>query len=127
MDRDGPPENGGADSCDGKRGAPSKSSADIGFESHDAVTVAWLQVGDERLAVLSYPATPRGEGLEELTPAEREVAQGVFEGLSNRQIAERRGCATATVANLLSAVYTKLGLSSRSELVSVLAAGDPAA
>jgi len=51
-----------------------------------------------------------------LTAAERAVAALAAQGLSNRSIAELRGCSTHTVANQLSAVYDKLGGVSRRAL-----------
>ena len=58
--------------------------------------------------------------LEELTDGERSVALLATEGLSNTDIAERRGCSVRTVANQLASVYKKLGVSSREQLVSRL-------
>lgn len=51
-----------------------------------------------------------------LTNAEREVALMLLEGLSNAQIAGRRGAAVRTVCNQVQGLYRKLGVSSRSEL-----------
>lgn len=53
----------------------------------------------------------------ELTPAEREVAEQVFAGSSNRQIAKQRGVSERTIANQLASIYRKLGLQDRHELV----------
>jgi DNA-binding CsgD family transcriptional regulator len=69
----------------------------------------YLVVGDEQLQ------------LDELTPAERDVVQLVVSGFTNRQIAERRRASVHTVSNQLAAVYVKLGVSSRHELVAWLA------
>lgn len=48
-----------------------------------------------------------------LTEREREIAQGVAEGLSNAQIGERLYCAEATVKTHLSRTMTKLDLPNR--------------
>ena len=56
----------------------------------------------------------------ELTAAEREVAALALRGLSNRDIAVRRGARERTVANQLASVFRKLGISSRSELAKAL-------
>jgi DNA-binding CsgD family transcriptional regulator len=56
-----------------------------------------------------------------LTGAEREVAALVFDGLSNLEIAGSRDTSPRTVANQLSSIYRKLGVSSRRELVRLLA------
>lgn len=52
-----------------------------------------------------------------LTEAERQVAVMVFEGASNRDIAIARGVSVKTIANQLAAIYDKLGVTSRVELV----------
>jgi DNA-binding CsgD family transcriptional regulator len=54
-----------------------------------------------------------------LTPAERAVVFGVVRGLSNSEIAAERGTSPRTVANQLHAVFAKLGVSSRAELVAL--------
>jgi len=51
-----------------------------------------------------------------LTPAEWEVLAGVREGLSNRGIAERRGCDLETVRFHLKNLRRKLAVASREEL-----------
>lgn len=58
----------------------------------------------------------------ELTTAERAIAEHVFEGLSNREIATRRGVSERTVANQLACIYRKLGFHDRHELVRWLSA-----
>ena len=60
----------------------------------------------------------------ELTPAERDVVQLVARGLTNRDIAARRRVSIHTVGNQLAAVYGKLGMSSRYELIAWLAGAD---
>lgn len=54
---------------------------------------------------------------EALTPAEREVTEGVVRGLSTAAIARERGTSARTVANQLRKIYEKLRLSGRVELV----------
>jgi DNA-binding NarL/FixJ family response regulator len=56
-----------------------------------------------------------------LTSAESEVARLLLMGLSDREIARRRGTSTRTVANQLQSIYVKLGRSSRGELIAYLA------
>jgi DNA-binding NarL/FixJ family response regulator len=51
-----------------------------------------------------------------LTPAEREVLEGLARGLSNREIADRRRSSLRTVANQVAALLKKHGASSRIEL-----------
>jgi pimeloyl-ACP methyl ester carboxylesterase/DNA-binding CsgD family transcriptional regulator len=52
-----------------------------------------------------------------LTPRERELASLVGQGLDNLQIAARLGLADKTVRNMLSALYTKLGVEGRAMAV----------
>jgi DNA-binding NarL/FixJ family response regulator len=65
--------------------------------------------------VLSAPVVVH-EPLEGLTPAQREVAQHILDGKSNREIARARGSAERTVANIASSIYRKLGVHGRAEL-----------
>lgn len=51
-----------------------------------------------------------------LTEAEKEVSFLLLKGLSNKEIAEVRGTSTQTVRSQTNAIYTKSGLSGRSEL-----------
>ena len=53
----------------------------------------------------------------QLTPRERELAGLVGQGLDNLQIAARLGLADKTVRNMLSALYTKLGVEGRAMAV----------
>ncbi len=77
---------------------------------------AWrLDLPGERFAVLEWSEArrPLGWGL---TPAEREVARLVLEGLSNAEIARRRGRSIRTVANQVASIFAKAGAGSRREL-----------
>lgn len=55
-----------------------------------------------------------------LTDAESDVARLIFEGLTNEEIAARRETSERTIANQIAAVYRKLGVNSRIELVEQL-------
>jgi pimeloyl-ACP methyl ester carboxylesterase/DNA-binding CsgD family transcriptional regulator len=59
-----------------------------------------------------------GIGWSALTPAEREVAMLVAEGLTNAQVAERLGTSPFTVDGRLRRVFTKLAVTTRVELTS---------
>jgi DNA-binding CsgD family transcriptional regulator len=72
----------------------------------------FLLEGDTEVALLSFTPTRRAR----LTEAERDVVIHVMGGLSNAQIAERRGASTRTIANQLAAIFRKLGVGSRAEL-----------
>jgi DNA-binding CsgD family transcriptional regulator len=72
---------------------------------------------------IAYAQRGRGErkrptsGWGALTPTERDVVQLVSEGLGNKDIATRLFVSPRTVQTHLTHVYTKLGLSSRVQLV----------
>ena len=55
---------------------------------------------------------------DELTPAQRRVAELVAEGLSNQEVAERLVVSSHTVATHLRHAYVKLGVRTRTELSS---------
>jgi DNA-binding CsgD family transcriptional regulator len=85
---------------------------------------AWAQGSalstDEAIA---YAQRGRGErkrptnGWASLTPAERDVVRLVSEGLGNKDIGTRLFISPRTVQTHLTHVYTKLGLTSRVQLV----------
>ena len=52
----------------------------------------------------------RRNGLDQLTPREREVLELVAEGLTNQAIADRLDIALRSVEKYVSAIFTKLGL-----------------
>jgi DNA-binding NarL/FixJ family response regulator len=56
-------------------------------------------------------------GVELLTPREREVVRLVADGFGNREVAEQLGLSTHTVKNYLFNVFDKIGVSSRTELI----------
>ena len=70
----------------------------------------------ERLLVLSHPvAAP--DLPPELTTAEREVLLGLLAGEVHENLAKSRGTSARTVANQVGAIFRKLGVSSRAELL----------
>jgi len=76
-----------------------------------------LEIGGERLLVLSYAIEPPDlQSALGLTAAEAEVAELAIAGLSNGEIAKRRGSSIRTVANQISAVLRKAAVGSRDEL-----------
>lgn len=68
------------------------------------------------LVVFELPL-PKPKQPTELTPAEMAVATLVYEGLSNRQIAEERGVSVRTISNQLDAIFRKLDVQSRVDLI----------
>ncbi len=80
----------------------------------------------ERFVVLSHdlaaPALPPEVALaiSRLSSSEREVCDLINQGLSNAEIAAQRGRALRTVANQVAAIFKKVGVSSRTELIARL-------
>ena len=74
-----------------------------------------LEVGGESVVVLSHPIDePELQGL---TEAETDVRRLLVQGSSYAAIAKLRGTSVATVRKQVHALYTKLGVSSRRELI----------
>ena len=64
------------------------------------------------------PDVPRIEQvkIDQLTPREREIAEVACTGVTNKQIAEKLTISEATVRHHLGVIFSKLGVSTRSEL-----------
>ena len=73
----------------------------------DAVTYALRGRGERNRPAADWPS---------LTPAERDVARLVAEGLANKDIAARLFVSPRTVQTHLTHMYGKLGVSSRVQL-----------
>jgi DNA-binding CsgD family transcriptional regulator len=74
--------------------------------------------------VLSFPIPSGSDAPARLTPAEREVVDGILAGLPTREIAVRRGVSPRTVANQISHIFEKMRVGSRLALaLSVHGAG----
>jgi DNA-binding CsgD family transcriptional regulator len=73
-------------------------------------------------AAVTYAMRSRGErgrpaiGWLSLTPAEREIARLVADGLANKDIASRLSISPRTVQTHLTHIYAKLGVTSRVQL-----------
>lgn len=75
-------------------------------------------------ALSAVERAPRSNPLlEALTPREREIAELVSTGKTNRQVGAALFISEHTVRNNLVAVYDKLGISRRSELIHLLMTG----
>jgi DNA-binding CsgD family transcriptional regulator len=90
-------------------------------------TALWQRAHEELLVAGARPRRLMFSGPEALTPSERRVAELAAEGQSNREIAQVLFVTTKTVDNHLGRAYTKLGISSRSELPAALRLDHPAA
>jgi DNA-binding NarL/FixJ family response regulator len=93
----------------------------MGNEEFDAARAEGAALSTEE--AIAYARRGRGErkrptaGWASLTPAERNVVRLVSEGLGNNDIATRLFVSPRTVQTRLTHVYTKLGLTSRVQLV----------
>ncbi|MBZ0235123.1 MAG: helix-turn-helix transcriptional regulator [Deltaproteobacteria bacterium] len=85
----------------------------------DSIRKTYAAIGGQELLRIEIDLD--GRMPPELTPAEAEVASMLLLGMSDREIAQRRRTTVRTVANQLQAIYTKLGMNSRAELVAHLA------
>jgi DNA-binding CsgD family transcriptional regulator len=82
-----------------------------------------LDVDGTRFVLFEWSAGAQAEPLG-LTPAEREVLAHLVRGDSNAAIAEARRTRTRTVANQIAAIFRKLGVHSRAELIARLVRPD---
>ncbi len=84
---------------------------------------AWrLDLGNgQEFALFELPASDDCSRVMGVTAAERVVLGLAAAGLSNAQIAARRGVSPRTVANQLASAFRKLGVRSRLELEARLA------
>ena len=89
-----------------------RSAADLSFIETDSGIVRVLSVARPDLAL--HRALP---------PAELAVVASLIEGVCYREIAERRGTSMRTIANQITAVFRRLKVSGRSELLLSLFAG----
>ncbi len=71
------------------------------------------------------PGPGHGAAAPGLTSREREIAELVADGLSNRQIAERLVISKRTVDAHIEHIYGKLGVSSRVQLADWLRSARP--
>lgn len=75
-----------------------------------------LRFGGERYVVFEHPLGA-AEGRRGLTPAEREIVSLLEEGLSDREIAQRRSVTRGTLTKQVHSIFRKLGVRSRRELL----------
>ena len=59
----------------------------------------------------------QANGIELLSPRERDVVRLVTDGFANREVAQQLGLSPHTVKNYLFSVFDKIGVSSRAELI----------
>ena len=79
---------------------------------------AWAERARRELRAAGQTARKRNPStLQQLTPQELQVVATVGEGASNREAAARLFITPRTVAYHLHSIFSKLGISSRAELV----------
>jgi DNA-binding NarL/FixJ family response regulator len=82
---------------------------------------AWQQLVSELDDFLpAAPSTPRNAEaafIDELTPRETQVLELIARGLDNASIGKRLGISERTARNHVSAVFGKLGVSSRAKAI----------
>ncbi len=90
---------------------------DIAREAGDSASARLAQQRLDRLVgtVPVLPLTPHTFG-PELTERERQVAKMASQGLSNKEVANQLQVSVRTVEGHLYQIFTKMGISSRSEL-----------
>lgn len=69
----------------------------------------------DRALALALGSAPKGP-LDALMPRERQIVEGVAQGLRNREIADRLGMTEGTVKVYLHRIYDKLGVENRTGL-----------
>ncbi|PYY21126.1 MAG: hypothetical protein DMG62_20070 [Acidobacteria bacterium] len=79
-----------------------------------------LQFVISALSDTTHSASVEQESLSVLSKREREVAESIVEGLTNREVAERLGISQHTVKNYVFKIFEKLGASNRVELAVLL-------
>lgn len=78
---------------------------------------AWTRFWEELRAFIGNQDAPVAASFPDLTARERQVLELLARGLANEEIAERLGISAKTVRNQVSAVFDKLGVSSRAQAI----------
>lgn len=81
-----------------------------------AATLSFFQRGSDQLRVVAAPRPDRRLS-RALPPAELAVVRALIEGQCYAEIAEQRGTSTRTIANQITAVFRRMRVSGRSELL----------
>jgi two-component system, NarL family, nitrate/nitrite response regulator NarL len=79
----------------------------------------WLDQ-EQLQASLSESTTPQSSGTRRFTEREQQVLSFVFEGLANKEIAERIGVSEGSVKSTLQQLFSKTGVRTRSQLVRIV-------
>lgn len=88
----------------------------------DGPRVSRMRVGGEDIIVLSVPL-PQLQYPKGTTAAEHEIIDLVLQGLTAKEIAERRGASLRTVTTQLGAIFRKANVNSQAELIAMMTDG----
>ena len=88
-------------------------------EREDGPRVSRMRVGGEDIIVLSVPL-PKLRYPDGTTPAEHEIIDAVLQGLTAKEIAEKRGASLRTVTTQLGAIFRKACVNSQAELIAMM-------
>ncbi len=78
-----------------------------------------MRIGGEDILVLSVPL-PQLRYPEGTTSAEHKIIDAVLEGLTVKEIAERRNASLRTVTTQLGAIFRKANVNSQAELIAIM-------
>ncbi len=108
-------DSGSKDGKDAPEGTdpPSNPGSDAGPR------VSRMRVGGEDILVLSVPL-PQLHYPQGTTSAEHEIIDAVLEGLTVKEIAERRNASLRTVTTQLGAIFRKANVNSQAELIAIM-------
>jgi DNA-binding CsgD family transcriptional regulator len=93
-------------------------------EAHDRFTRLGARLWAERTEKEMARIGGRAPAGDELTPSERQIAELVAEGMTNKEVAAVLVVADRTIESALTQIYRKLDVRSRTELTRKLAEGD---
>ena len=88
-------------------------------ESDAGPRVSRMRVGTEDILVLSVPL-PRLQYPDGTTSAEQEIIDAVLQGLTVKEIAQRRGASLRTVTTQLGTIFRKAAVNSQAELIAIM-------
>jgi DNA-binding CsgD family transcriptional regulator len=108
----------GSDPKDGGDSTESDSPM-LDRESDAGPRVSRMRVGGEDILVLSVPL-PKLRYPDGTTAAEHEIIDAVLEGLTVKEMAERRGASLRTVTTQLGAIFRKANVNSQAELIAIM-------